>query len=78
VDPVGGLNIIGAFVAIFIYFIPLMIAVTRGHHNVGSIAVINVFLGWTFIGSMPERLQFPNHQLASQDSFRCHKALPAG
>lgn len=32
------------------YFFPLGIAVMRGHHNTGSIAVINIFLGWSFIG----------------------------
>jgi hypothetical protein len=33
-----------------LYFVPIIVACCREHHNVGSIAVINVFLGWTFIG----------------------------
>ena len=33
-----------------LYFVPVIIACCREHHNVGSIAIINVFLGWTFIG----------------------------
>jgi hypothetical protein len=35
---------------LFFYFLPVIVAAMRGHHNVGSIAVINVFLGWTFVG----------------------------
>jgi hypothetical protein len=33
-----------------VYFAPILVAGMRGHHNVGSIAVINIFLGWTFVG----------------------------
>lgn len=32
------------------YFAPLGIAIIRGHHQTASIAVINIFLGWSFIG----------------------------
>lgn len=37
------------FVAV-LYFIPTVIAVIRDHHNKVAIAVLNTFLGWTFIG----------------------------
>lgn len=30
--------------------LPTVIALFRGHHNVGAIAVLNLFLGWTFLG----------------------------
>lgn len=33
-----------------LYFIPVFVARSRAHHQVGSITVINVFLGWTLIG----------------------------
>ena len=33
-----------------IYLIPTIIAAIRSHHNLGSIFVINLFLGWSFIG----------------------------
>ena len=33
-----------------IYFIPTLIAFLRDHHNVNAIALLNLFLGWTFIG----------------------------
>jgi hypothetical protein len=38
-------------IVIFIlYFLPTLIAGYRKHHNGGSILVINLLLGWTFIG----------------------------
>jgi hypothetical protein len=33
-----------------LYFLPTICAVVRKVPNVGSVVVINVFLGWTFIG----------------------------
>jgi hypothetical protein len=32
------------------YFIPSIVAISRGMHNKGSVIVVNVFLGWTLIG----------------------------
>ena len=37
-------------VFLFLYFIPTIVAFSRGHHNAGSILVINLFFGWTGIG----------------------------
>ncbi|MGI9079987.1 MAG: superinfection immunity protein [Acidimicrobiales bacterium] len=37
-------------VVVGLYFIPTIVAVVRKVPNVGSIVVINVFLGWTLIG----------------------------
>jgi hypothetical protein len=33
-----------------LYLLPWLIALQRGHPNAGSIAVIDIFLGWTFVG----------------------------
>jgi Superinfection immunity protein len=33
-----------------LYFVPIVVAVARKVTNQGTVAVINVFLGWTFIG----------------------------
>ena len=33
-----------------IYFLPTIVAAWRDHHNIGPIFVINLFLGWTFLG----------------------------
>lgn len=32
------------------YFLPTIVALSRSHPNSGAIVVINLFLGWTFIG----------------------------
>jgi hypothetical protein len=36
--------------AIAIYFLPTIVAVKRGKRNRTSIIMVNVLLGWTFIG----------------------------
>ena len=42
------------FVIIFallgLYFLPSLIALIRKHRNQDAIAILNLFLGWTFIG----------------------------
>jgi hypothetical protein len=45
VDATAVVLLVGA-----IYFIPLLVAVTRKVPNVGSVFVINLFLGWTLVG----------------------------
>ncbi len=34
----------------FVYLVPTMIAVMRGHANTGPIVIVNIILGWTMIG----------------------------
>lgn len=34
----------------FIYFLPSLIALIRKHHNRYAIFVLNLFLGWSFVG----------------------------
>ena len=36
--------------AIFFYFLPGIIASNRNHRNKSAIIVLDLFLGWTFIG----------------------------
>ena len=38
------------FVFIFGYFVPTFVAMYRSMPNKGSVIVVNVFLGWTFVG----------------------------
>lgn len=33
-----------------LYFLPMVIAIQRNHHQAAAIVVINIFLGWTFLG----------------------------
>lgn len=35
---------------IIVYVMPSTTAFARGHHNTMAIAVLNILLGWTFIG----------------------------
>lgn len=37
-------------VVLALYFIPLIVALIRKVPNVGSVAVVNILLGWTLIG----------------------------
>ena len=48
----GGLimAVIMLVVVLLFYILPTIIAVSRGHQNVASIAVVNILLGWTFLG----------------------------
>lgn len=36
--------------SIAVYFFPWIIAANRNHHQRSSIVLLNVFLGWTFLG----------------------------
>ncbi|HVM48404.1 MAG TPA: superinfection immunity protein [Candidatus Acidoferrum sp.] len=37
-------------IAFILYFVPAAIAVLRGKQNALAIIVLNLFLGWTFLG----------------------------
>jgi hypothetical protein len=43
-------GIIAFIVGLVIYFIPTIIAIMRHHRNLLAIILINIFLGWTFVG----------------------------
>lgn len=36
--------------AVFIYLIPSVVAFSKGHRNAMAILMLNVLLGWTFLG----------------------------
>jgi hypothetical protein len=46
----AGAGVFLVLIGLFFYFIPTVVAAARHVPNVGSVAVINIFLGWTFIG----------------------------
>lgn len=37
-------------ICIFIYFLPSIVAYSRNHTKSIQIFILNIFLGWTFIG----------------------------
>ena len=39
-----------AALLVWLYLLPWWVAKGRKHPNVYSIAVVNIFLGWTFVG----------------------------
>lgn len=43
-------NLVALAILLGVYFLPFIVAAHRNHHNQGPILVINLFLGWTFIG----------------------------
>ncbi len=45
----AGLLCLG-LIAVFVYLLPGEIAFLRGHHNAFAILLLNVLLGWTFVG----------------------------
>jgi hypothetical protein len=47
----GGVIHSSAFLIVLVlYFLPSIVAVARKVTNQGSVIVINLFLGWTFVG----------------------------
>ncbi|MDQ1713401.1 MAG: hypothetical protein QOE45_2851 [Frankiaceae bacterium] len=46
-------GIIGAvlvLVLLVLYFLPTVVAIGRKHHQIAPVVLVNLFLGWTFIG----------------------------
>ena len=41
-------------VLLFVYFVPSLIAMMRGHHNAGAIFLLNLLLGLTAFGWVGE------------------------
>jgi hypothetical protein len=39
-----------AIIAIFLYFLPTIIAYNKQKKNAGAICALNILLGWTFFG----------------------------
>lgn len=44
------MEVIFILASLAVYFIPTYIAVKNGHKQETAIIVLNVFLGWTFLG----------------------------
>ena len=47
---IGVIFIFAAIISIAFYFLPIIIAAIRGHNNCLSIFILNLLLGWTFVG----------------------------
>lgn len=50
-DPTGALGgLLVVVFAVLLYFLPSIVAGTRHTLNIGGVIVVNLLLGWTFIG----------------------------
>jgi hypothetical protein len=46
----GGIHSSAFLIVLVLYFVPSIVAVARKVTHQGSVIVLNLFLGWTFIG----------------------------
>jgi hypothetical protein len=46
----ASISAISLLIVLCLYFLPALVAVTRKVRHQASVVVINLFLGWTFIG----------------------------
>jgi hypothetical protein len=46
----ASIRAISLLIVLCLYFLPALVAVTRKVRHQASVVVINLFLGWTFIG----------------------------
>jgi hypothetical protein len=42
--------VVGGIVGLFVYFVPTLVAMKRKCKSFSGICVVNIFLGWTFLG----------------------------
>ena len=45
-----GMGLPPVVVGLLVYFLPVVIAVVRGHQNTAAIFILTLLLGWTFLG----------------------------
>ena len=55
------------YVSLALYFILLIIAQVRRHKNIGAIAILNVVLGWTFLGWLVALLWALNSDITEEE-----------
>lgn len=49
-DPSPGLGLFIILLGLALYVLPSGLALQRGHPNAAAIVVVNLLLGWTFVG----------------------------
>ena len=47
---IWNLGILGLVLGLMLYITPALVAFSRNHHQCAAITIVNLFLGWTFIG----------------------------
>lgn len=56
------------FISLAIYFIPVVIAYIRRHNNILAIAILTIFLGWTFFGWLAAVLWALNSDIKEEEN----------
>ncbi len=46
----GGILVLLSIAGFFVYFLPAIVAAARRHQNANAVMILNLFLGWTFLG----------------------------
>ena len=68
-----GILLLGLFLlTIIIYFAPTLIAKSRGHHNLTAIFVLNLCLGWSFIGWVISLVWALTNTQSRRSTVRCY------
>ena len=55
------------FIALVLYIMPTVIAYLRKHRNIWPIFILNLFLGWTFLGWLASLLWSLNSDVESDE-----------
>lgn len=49
-EPNAVLGMIFILIIVLVYFLPGIVGFSKGKNNAGAIFILNLFLGWSFIG----------------------------
>ncbi|MBQ8635454.1 superinfection immunity protein [bacterium] len=55
------------FIAMVIYFVPVVVAYIRKHNNILAITILTLFLGWTFFGWLAALLWSLNSDIREEE-----------
>lgn len=56
-----------AFAFLALYFIPVIVAYSRKHNHILAIAILTLFLGWSFFGWLAALLWSLNSDIKKED-----------
>ena len=56
------------FITLAVYFIPIIIAYIRKHNNFTAICLLNLFVGWTFLGWLASLLWSLNSDIQQTEN----------
>lgn len=63
--------LMGGFIALAVYFLPVIIAAARKHKQIIPITLITIFIGWTFLGWLAAILWSLNSDTKDNENCCC-------